>query len=140
MYLLWALYWFSSSFYHSLFSGISLFPCRYFVRPSTKAHIFQFWSLNKKLLRKSVDHGTKMPKWMELSPKRNFIEKVIICPLWYYIIVYNITFRCMLTSYLDIKKRSLIFLRPLRWNQKLQYHWWVDDDIIHKIKKCFWYS
>ena len=40
--LLWALYWYSSSFYHSLFSALSLFPCRYCVHPSTKSHIFNF--------------------------------------------------------------------------------------------------
>ena len=42
-FLLWALYWYSSSFNHSFFSALSLFPCRYCVRPSAKAHIFQLW-------------------------------------------------------------------------------------------------
>ena len=41
--LLWALYWYSSSFYHSFFSAVSLFTNRYFVHPSTKDYILQFW-------------------------------------------------------------------------------------------------
>ena len=143
---MWALYWYSSSFYLSLFSALSLFPCRHFVHPSTKAHIFQFRSINKNLCRKHVYHGTKRPKWLKLSPRKKmdwsgdhlsllilhnqlqyylWMDAEIIFRYQFFLIFwdnirsYYITGGWMLASSVDIKKCFLYSKNPLRWHRQL---------------------
>ena len=123
-----------------IFPAISLFLCRYCVHTSTKDHIFQFWSITKKLCRKHEDHITKRPKWLKLSPNKKMdwagdhlshliLHNKMKYHLWLYA---EIRFRYP-------KKKDI---PKLLWDDIRSYNitdgWMLTSSF--KIQQCFWYS
>ena len=126
--------------YHSLFSAIRLFPCRYCVHSITKAHICKFWSIKNKLQEMCTswykktkiakirfkkidwagDHLSPL-KWHNQLQYHLWVDTKIIFwyqkgffdmtkLLWDDIRICNINDGWMLTSSLDIQMFFLIFL------------------------------
>ena len=137
-YLLWELKWYSSSFYHSLLSNFFLFPCGYCVHPNTIAHTFNIDPYPKNLYRKSVEHGTKRPKWLKLSPnKKKDWSGDHLSPL----ILHNqLQYHLSVDAYIIFRYQKLFFDIPkLLWDDIRSYNitdgWMLTSSL--NMQKCF---